>query len=280
MQNSKKLTLSIVIPVYNEQEFIGDCLDSIALQSQLPDEVIVVDNNSTDNSMWIAQKYPFVKIIQEKRQHQSFAQHTGFNHTSSDLIGRIDADSVLPQDWVKMVKEAFSNDANMVAAKGTGEPYDVFTKQASRAVFLAYNVLASKIAGTMMLWGANCIIRRSAWEQIKSQVILRDDIWEDYDIAFCIASVGKIKMLNNIEIGTSFRAVHKPFSTQFNYQLRAIRTFFFRTNLPRTALFALAWFSLIIFYPLIVSDHYLFKPLSKRLQKRSFTIREALETMY
>ena len=66
MTAKKALTLSIVIPVYNEQDQIKGCLDAIKNQTIAPQEVIVVDNNSNDNSIAIAKKYAFVRIITAK----------------------------------------------------------------------------------------------------------------------------------------------------------------------------------------------------------------------
>ena len=93
---NKTLTLSIVIPAYNEENYLRACLDSIAAQTVMPDKVIVVDNNSTDKTVALARSYDFVTLVHERQQHQSFAQATGFNLASSDIIGRIDADSILP----------------------------------------------------------------------------------------------------------------------------------------------------------------------------------------
>ncbi|GAH04139.1 unnamed protein product, partial [marine sediment metagenome] len=48
---------TVVIPALNEEEFIGDCLKSIRAQTVPPDEIIVMDNGSTDKTVEIAQKY-------------------------------------------------------------------------------------------------------------------------------------------------------------------------------------------------------------------------------
>jgi glycosyltransferase involved in cell wall biosynthesis len=96
----KTLTLSIVIPVYNEQCHLKACLDAIANQTESPDEVIVVDNNSTDRTLAIAESYPFVKILKEKKQGVLAVRTKGFNSARSSIIGRIDADTVLPPGWV------------------------------------------------------------------------------------------------------------------------------------------------------------------------------------
>src|SRR5437868_10767389 len=108
--SNKPLTLSIVIPAYNEENYLKACLDSVAKQSLKPDEVIVVDNNSTDRTVEIAKRYKFVKVLYEKRQHQVFAQATGFNAAKGEILGRIDADSILSPDWAKKIIAAFDAD--------------------------------------------------------------------------------------------------------------------------------------------------------------------------
>jgi len=55
--------ISIIIPAYNEERYLGRCLDAIAAQSVRPYEVIVVDNNSSDDTAKVAQRYPFVTLL-------------------------------------------------------------------------------------------------------------------------------------------------------------------------------------------------------------------------
>src|SRR6185437_1716246 len=61
----KPLTLSLVIPAYNEERYIKHCLDAIASQTVTPMEVFVVDNNSTDSTAAIAKNYEFVQVLSE-----------------------------------------------------------------------------------------------------------------------------------------------------------------------------------------------------------------------
>lgn len=252
----KTFTLSIVIPVYDEEGYLKSCLDSIAAQTIMPDEVIVVDNNSTDRSMKIAKRYKFVKILSEKRQHQVFAQVKGFNSAKSDILGRIDADSVLEPDWVGRVKAAF-NDPKTVAITGGAIPYDVPMKWLSVAIFHFYMNCAGLIAGRRMIWGANCALRRTAWQKIQKQTLLRPDIWEDYDLGFCLAEYGKVRYLTKINVGVSLRSMHTSFTKHTSYQFRAVRTFFLRTGSLQTSLFFLLWTTSIIIYPLIALDDWL-----------------------
>lgn len=255
----KTLTLSIVIPAFNEERYIGACLDSIAAQSVKPLEVIVVDNNSTDNTVKVARNYPFVKVLHEKRQHQVFAQAAGFNVTKGDVLGRLDADSILPPDWAEKVLAAFDGDHELVALTGGADPYDVPLKWIGSAIFHGYIYVAGLVGGQRMLWGANCALSADGWQKIKNQVQMRGDIWEDYDMAFCLKKYGHIGYIPNNLVGVSFRSMHTSFGRHFSYQWRSVRTFYHRTNILRTALFCLQWTTTLIIYPLAVYDDWLLR---------------------
>lgn len=274
MINTKKLKLTIVIPVLNEEAYIADCLDSVAAQSDMPDEVVIVDNNSTDSTVKIASRYPFAIIIEEKQQHQSFAQKTGFDHASGDILGRIDADSILPPDWVKNVKAAFVADSKLQAVTGSPEPYDVSFSGLATSIFGFYHKLAGNIAGTQMIWGANAALRRSCWNKISSKVLQRADIWEDYDLALLIGNKKTIKYIDELTVGSSFRSAHKPFIKQVEYQFRMIRTMYIRSTLSRTSLALLCWSTMFLLYPLVAID----VPLSRMLTILKQRRREILES--
>ncbi|HET7827828.1 MAG TPA: glycosyltransferase family 2 protein, partial [Candidatus Saccharimonadales bacterium] len=270
---SKTLTLSIVIPVYNEENYLPACLEAIAGQSVLPDEVIVVDNNSTDRTAEIARSYPFVRLIKEPNQHQSFAQKTGFNAAKSDIIGRIDADSILPISWVKQVKDHFMAHPETVGITGSTQPYDVSVRTVGTKGFEFYINLASRLAGSRMLWGANCAIKRAAWLKVKDQVLTRGDIWEDYDLSFCLAPQGQLRFITGLEIGSSFRAVHQPLIHQTRYQFRAVRTFYFRLGFWRTARMMAVWLTLYLLFIPLMFDKHMLSPLIRAL--RSDKVRAA-----
>src|SRR5262245_36697630 len=96
-----KPRLSIVIIAFNEEKHIGPCLEAIAHQTVAPDEVIVVDNNSTDRTVQIASSYPFIKVIHETEQGMIPARNTGLDAAKGDLLARIDADTRIPPQWVE-----------------------------------------------------------------------------------------------------------------------------------------------------------------------------------
>ena len=256
----KTKTLSLIIPVYNEENYIRACLDSIAEQSIMPLEVIIVDNNSTDDTINIAREFPFVRIITEKRQHQSYAQHKGFGAAHGDILGRIDADTLLPKDWVERYLNDFEKNPGIIGFSGGGSAYDTVCEKSGEAVFKLYIGVASKLAGQQVMWGSNCAFRKTAWKDIKDDLLLRADIWEDYDLGFCLGKHGRIAAIDN-RVAVSYRAIHRSPLQMFKYQTRSVRTFYHRKGLARAAVFSVAWSSLAVVIPFALIDCYVLRSI-------------------
>ena len=93
-------TLSVVIPAYNYARYLGDCIESVLAQSHPADEVIVVDDESTDNTKEVAARYP-VKYLWQKNKGLSGARNTGIREATSTHILCIDADDLMRPDSIK-----------------------------------------------------------------------------------------------------------------------------------------------------------------------------------
>lgn len=94
---------SFIIPAFNAQRSLKDCLDSIFGQTVPTDnyEVILVDNNSKDQTLSVAVQYPLVKILKEPRQGRSYARNTGAMQARGKFLAFIDSDVVLEKDWLQ-----------------------------------------------------------------------------------------------------------------------------------------------------------------------------------
>ncbi|MEO2051522.1 MAG: glycosyltransferase [Allomuricauda sp.] len=115
------MRISIVIPAHNEATYLKSCLDSFVAQTFLPNEVIVVDDNSSDDTFKIAQEYArkhdWLKVIQRestdahipgKKVVDTF--NFGLQYTSEfDLIGKFDADIVLPSNYFETMVNHFQS---------------------------------------------------------------------------------------------------------------------------------------------------------------------------
>ncbi len=187
---SVRLTISIVIPVYNEAEQINACLEAIAAQTLLPDEVIVVDNNSTDGTAALAARFPFVTVITEQKQGVVHARNTGFDAARGDIIGRIDADTIVPADWVATVRRIFIGTAHD-AVSGSVSYHDVpFARFFSGVDFTFRRYLAWSLGKQYALQGANMAVRARAWHASKQLLCNEGGMHEDFDLSIHLREAG------------------------------------------------------------------------------------------
>lgn len=183
--------ISIVIPVYNEEKQLADCLRAIARQRQKPFEVIVVDNNSTDRSVQIVRRFKFVRVVRAKRQGVVYARDRGFNVAKGDIIGRIDADTRLPSDWTQQVARVFE-DKSVDAVSGAVRYYDVpMTRLVSQVDLLVRRHIATMMDDSVFLQAANMAIRKSAWIVCRDELCRRPNLHEDFDLAIHLAWAGR-----------------------------------------------------------------------------------------
>lgn len=181
----KALTVSIVIPAYNEENQIEACLDALAAQTVKPLEVIVVDNNSTDKTATLARGYPFVRVLQEKQQGIVFARNRGFNAAKGNIIGRIDVDSRLPVDWVAQITDFYRFSAHRdYAITGGCTFYNVRLPRVDHWVTSQFVFRMNRLlVGHYILWGSNMALSRDAWQAVKGATCTRTDIHEDLDLS-------------------------------------------------------------------------------------------------
>lgn len=219
------LKLSLIIPVYNGEYHIRNTLVSIARQTVMPHEVILVDNNSTDRTVEITREFDFVTVITEKKQGRAHARNAGFNHATGDLLARIDEDSMLDPDWVENAIQAFEADRELGGATGIGStpmlPFVSWPKWSLYSKTYYWNSQA--FFGCVTMWGATTVIRAQAWQDVKDTVTNDDaKVHEDQDISLCLLAKGySLQVLDNLRIttnGQSFRYFPK-----FTYYTRLRR---------------------------------------------------------
>lgn len=104
---------SIIIPVYNVEDYIKKCLDSIFQQTFSDYEVIVVNDGTKDNSMDIVKNYP-VKIINQPNSGLSEARNNGVKSATGDYLIFLDSDDYWENDLLKKVNESLSNKPDVV----------------------------------------------------------------------------------------------------------------------------------------------------------------------
>ena len=110
MQEITNPLISVVVPAYNEEERISDCIEAILAQSYPHNkiELTIVDDCSTDRTNEIASRYP-VKVIRNSiNLGDSSSRNVGIRNSKGDLIATTDADDVVDKDWLTNLVKPFS----------------------------------------------------------------------------------------------------------------------------------------------------------------------------
>lgn len=213
MNKTQALSISIVIPVFNDQDHLEKCLEAISRQTVMPDEVLVVDNNSTDGSVEVAEHFRFVRVIHEAQQGVQYARTAGFNAARGTIIGRIDADTQLPRGWTRRVLAIFQQ-TDIAAVSGPVGFHDAPAR--ILGLFLDKNIrritwgIGSR-DDAVFLFGSNMAIRKSAWEAVSGDVCLRKDVHEDIDLAIHVYQAGlPVAFDDSLLAYTSSRRMNDP----------------------------------------------------------------------
>ena len=194
--------VSVIIPVYNVENYLRKCLDSLVNQTLKDIEIIVVNDGSPDNSQTIideyVKKYPkkVVSVIQENGG-QGAARNTGLLHATGEYTGYVDSDDYVEKNmYEELYKKAKEENADIVICGNNivKENYELLTKEAVDKEFLL---------GKMAVW--NKIYKKSII--VDNKISFRSKVWyEDLDFSM------KVYLSSN-----KISIVDKPL---YNYLLR------------------------------------------------------------
>lgn len=168
IKNEAGVDLSIIIPVYNAQNFLGKCIDScLGQRTEFTFEVIAVDDGSTDDSLAMLRNYDFdyrLKVIHQKNRGHAGARNAALDVASGSYICFVDSDDFIPCDAVqRLMSRAIELDADIV---GGGYWYCNAEGRRRRFKGMRGAVLTVPTAGLSGLpWGA--VYRRSLWDDVR-----------------------------------------------------------------------------------------------------------------
>ena len=158
----------IIIPAHNEQDFIGSTLESIVNQTHLPSKVVVVNDNSSDNTAKIinayTSKYNWISTLTTSSSDEHIpgakvvnAFNKGFETLDDnfDIICKFDADIILPENYLQRLSEMFYKDKNVGIAGGLAYVKEndqwvyenISNKNHVRGPFKAYRKACFKVIG-------------------------------------------------------------------------------------------------------------------------------------
>jgi glycosyltransferase involved in cell wall biosynthesis len=201
--------VSVVIPARDDARALQRCLAALADQTWPPDEIVVVDNGSTDDTAEVGRTHG-ARIVPEPRRGIPLAAAAGYDAATGELILRCDADTVPGRRWVERLAGALDRRPDLDAVTGVGSFEDLppLLRQTAAAAYLcAYYLLTHLALGHTSLWGSNMALRRAVWADVRGSVH-RDDpeVHDDLDLAFVMGPTRRIRLVP-VAVGVSARSL-------------------------------------------------------------------------
>lgn len=107
------MTVSVVVPAYNSGATIVCALESVLNQSMLPDEIIVVDDGSTDGTGEILKNFPEIRFIRQENQGPAAARNNGTHVATGEYIAFLDSDDYWEKDHLQNLMSVLENNRNL-----------------------------------------------------------------------------------------------------------------------------------------------------------------------
>ena len=131
--------ISVIVPVYNVEEYLEECLESIQNQTYTNFEVILVNDGSTDTSKEICERYckqdTRFHLLNQENQGQSVARNRGFKESIGQYIMFVDSDDVVNTDVLEVLLPYMKTDVDIVECEMTREKEAFFLNKIPTIVF-------------------------------------------------------------------------------------------------------------------------------------------------
>lgn len=147
-------TISVVIPFYNTEKYLGEAIDSVLAQSNPASEIILVNDGSTDDSLTVARSYgDKVRLIERENGGIAAARNTGAKATKCDLLTFLDADDLWTENSLDLRVKVMENEPTANVVFGALEQFLCTRAELTDGQNIQFieGVNAARFAGTMMI---------------------------------------------------------------------------------------------------------------------------------
>jgi glycosyltransferase involved in cell wall biosynthesis len=225
------MTISVIIPAYNEEKYIGACLENIIKYA--PEnlaEILVVNNASTDATAEVSAAFKNVRVVNEPAKGLTKARQAGMLAARGELLAYLDADTRITKQWFEILNREFTADKNIVCLSG---PYDYYNLSKWKEFLVwIWNWLALgwSRAGVYAIMGGNFVAKKQALLDAGGFDVSIEFYGEDTDIARRLNKLGKVKFVNDFVVQTSPRRLESDgfFKTGFRYGLNYFSIIFLK----------------------------------------------------
>lgn len=179
------MKISIIVPLFNQSEYVSQCIDSLVDQTYAAHEIIVVNDGSSDSPEKILNNYPNIKVINQVNKGLSSARNTGIMHATGDYILPVDADDMLlPQALEKINQVAELTKADIISPS-----FQEFGIRATKIVLMPSPTIEDFKTGNRI--GYCSAVKREALLEVGGYSPRMTWGYEDYHLWFDLLTRGK-----------------------------------------------------------------------------------------
>jgi glycosyltransferase involved in cell wall biosynthesis len=204
--------MSVIVCAHNEAQYLAPCLYSLLAQSRRPDEILVINNASTDATRAVAEQIPHVRVVDEPRKGLVVARETGRLSATGEVLVYVDADCRAPLTWLAQIERRFVRDAHLIALSGPYRFYDWdlwgrlliraydFTLAPATQVLVKYVLRIGTI-----FYGGNFAVRADALARIGGFDTSIEFHGEDTNVGRRLSRIGNVELRYDCYLYTSAR---------------------------------------------------------------------------
>jgi glycosyltransferase involved in cell wall biosynthesis len=163
------MRLSVIIPTFNSEAVIGRALSAVFSGQRVPDEVIVVDGLSSDDTFGKTRPFP-VKWVANPKVHAAAARNLGIENSTGEVIAFTDSDCVPRSDWLERIEEHFANYPEIAGVGGRmlalppANEVEAFSSHVFLNEILRYPSIPHRVSDRALVGAfitANCAYRKA-----------------------------------------------------------------------------------------------------------------------
>lgn len=182
--------VSLYIPCYNVEQYIGPVIEGVLRQTCVPDEILIIDDGCKDRTVEIAARYPVLIVKHEGNRGLAAARNTGIRNARNEAISSLDSDCVPEPDWLEKLMAAFDDPRVALAGGQLREGILDSTADRWRQAHMSQDWGTERLIDPAYIFGNNQIVRRKVIEEVGWYTENLRTNGEDVDISKRVLAAG------------------------------------------------------------------------------------------